>query len=193
MPKSRLCLCVLVLVAGLLAGSCARPPSSEVAVSAASEMIRPEALRAHTEFLADDALGGRGTGSRGHDLAMKYLQAQFAALGLRGGAGDGGYFQKVPILRGEVQTAVTSLVIRGKTESHNLVYGTDFLLVDTEASEDIEFSGPVIFAGFGVSAGANVASNRHKYNVKTIAQLLAQTTATDCLRRLHFIGIGTIR
>ena len=143
---------VLILIACLLAGSCGRPPSSEASLSAASQLIRPEALRAHVEFLADDALEGRGTGSRGHDLAVKYLRAQFAALGLRGGAENGSYFQRVPLLRTEVQTAATSLVLGGMAQSRNLTYGTDFALIDTHASQEGEFSGPVVFVGFGISA-----------------------------------------
>lgn len=143
---------VFIMIAVLLAGSCNRSPSREAAVEAASQLIRPEALRAHTEFLADDALEGRGTGSRGHDLAVKYLRAQFAALGLRGGAGDGGFFQQVPFRRSEVPTETASVEFEGKAQLRQLVYGTDFALQDTQASEKCEFSGPAVFAGFGVSA-----------------------------------------
>lgn len=152
MEKRILYFGVLTLATCLLACSCVRAPSDEAAVSAASQIIRPEALRAHTEFLADDALEGRGTGTRGHDLAVKYLQAQFAALGLRGGAGEGGYFQKVPLRRTEVQAMETSIVLKGKVGSRNLVFGTDFLLMDTHASLQDAFSGPVVFVGFGISA-----------------------------------------
>ena len=59
--------------------------------------VRPEAIRAHLEFLADDALEGRGTGSRGYDVAAKYVRAQFAALGLKSGVKDGSYFQPVAL------------------------------------------------------------------------------------------------
>jgi hypothetical protein len=34
-----------------------------------SAAIRPEALRADMRFLADDLLEGRGTGTRGHEIA----------------------------------------------------------------------------------------------------------------------------
>ena len=143
---------VLISSAGLLAGSCCRARSNEPAVSAAAQLIRPEALRAHTEFLADDALEGRGTGTRGHDLAVKYLRAQFAALGLRGGAEAGDYFQRVPILRGEVETASATFIGRGRASSRDLAHGTDYYLTDTQTSPQIDFSGPIVFAGFGVSA-----------------------------------------
>ncbi len=42
----------------------------------------PDAFEAHVAFLADDLLEGRQTGSRGHEIAARYVAAQFAAAGL---------------------------------------------------------------------------------------------------------------
>ena len=59
--------------------------------------IRPEAMRAHVEFLADDLLEGRGNGTEGYEIAARYVAAQFAQLGLEP-AGDGEtYLQAVPM------------------------------------------------------------------------------------------------
>ena len=46
-------------------------------------------LRAHLAFLADDLLEGRGTGQRGGALAVRYLEAQAAAIGLKPANGAG--------------------------------------------------------------------------------------------------------
>ena len=43
---------------------------------------KPERIRAHVEFLASDALEGRDTGSRGHQIAANYVAAEFRKLGL---------------------------------------------------------------------------------------------------------------
>ena len=40
--------------------------------------VREAPLRAHLAFLADDLLEGRGTGQRGGDLAVRYLETQAA-------------------------------------------------------------------------------------------------------------------
>ena len=40
-------------------------------------------LRAHLAFLTDDLLEGRGIGERGGALAVRYLKAQAAAIGLK--------------------------------------------------------------------------------------------------------------
>ena len=44
--------------------------------------IRPEAIRADMRFLADDSLEGRGLAMRGHEIAAKFMAAQFEQLGL---------------------------------------------------------------------------------------------------------------
>jgi len=54
--------------------------------------ISADAMRGHLSFLASDALEGRGTPSRGLDIAAEYIAAQFRAAGLEP-LGDDGYFQ----------------------------------------------------------------------------------------------------
>jgi hypothetical protein len=50
-----------------------------------SPSVLEAALRAHLSFLADDLLEGRGTGQRGGALAVRYLETQAAAIGLKPG------------------------------------------------------------------------------------------------------------
>src|ERR1700761_4142970 len=54
--------------------------------------LTPNDLKADISFLASDALEGRGTPSRGLDVASEYIAAQFRRAGLEP-AGDDGYFQ----------------------------------------------------------------------------------------------------
>src|ERR1041385_8354472 len=54
--------------------------------------ITAASLRGHLSFLASDLLEGRGTPSRGLDLAAEYIAAQFRRAGLDP-VGDDGYFQ----------------------------------------------------------------------------------------------------
>ena len=60
--------------------------------SSVLDRISPESLRGHVSFLASDLLEGRGTPSRGLDLAAEYIAAQFRRAGLEP-IGDDGYFQ----------------------------------------------------------------------------------------------------
>lgn len=75
---------VTALVLALASAGCAQVPTHADIV--------PGALRSHVSFLASDLLEGRGTPSRGQDLAAEYIAAQFRGAGLEP-AGDDGYFQ----------------------------------------------------------------------------------------------------
>src|SRR5580700_8087598 len=87
----------------------------------ALQAIQPDAIRAHLEFLVDDALEGRHTGSRGHEIAAKYVRAQFVGLGLKGGAKDGSFFEPVSLRGSEVDLSTSSLVIQGAGQEKKLV------------------------------------------------------------------------
>jgi hypothetical protein len=56
------------------------------------DRISADSMRGHLSFLASDALEGRGTPSRGLDIAAEYIASQFRAAGLEP-LGDDGYFQ----------------------------------------------------------------------------------------------------
>src|SRR3954470_727121 len=59
------------------------------------DSITPEALRANVRFLSDDLLEGRGTGTRGHEIAARYSATQFDGMGLKPAGDNGSYFQAV--------------------------------------------------------------------------------------------------
>lgn len=75
-----------------LASSAARADEPAPAARAALDRISPDSLRGHLSFLASDLLEGRGTPSRGLDIAAEYIAAQFRRVGLKP-MGDDGYFQ----------------------------------------------------------------------------------------------------
>jgi hypothetical protein len=66
-------LCVLGATAPL-AGQAPPPASPATRVARA---LDPRVLRAHLDFLADDALEGRAPGTRGGATAARYTAAQF--------------------------------------------------------------------------------------------------------------------
>lgn len=109
------------------------------------------ALRANMRLLADDLLEGRGTGTRGQEIAAHYVAAQFDTFGLEpAGATHGSFFQAVPFR--EVTTAPgrceASITRNGKTA--RLKWGEDFLSAGNPLQTDISVEAPLIFVGFGV-------------------------------------------
>jgi len=121
------------------------------AVAAAEQRIRAGALRAHVSFLADDLLEGRGTATRGHEIAARYIAAQFAAAGLEPGA-NGEWLQQVPLRRSDLDAAASRLeILRPGGERTALVFARDYVMEgDFRESTDVE--APVVFAGYGITA-----------------------------------------
>jgi len=114
--------------------------------------IRGEALRAHMRFLADDRLEGRGTGTRGYDIAAAYVATQFEVAGLEPGGVGGTWFQPVPFRRMQgVPDDGAMALLRGGREQR-LVRDTDYLLGNDPLHERASMTAPLAFAGFGVTA-----------------------------------------
>ncbi|HLH00663.1 MAG TPA: M28 family peptidase [Bryobacteraceae bacterium] len=89
-------------------------------VQAALDEIRPDPLRGDLSFLASDLLEGRGTPSRGLDIAAEYIAAQFRAAGLEP-LGDDGYFQtaSMAVLRPDLTGFDLKLVHGDRSASIN--------------------------------------------------------------------------
>ena len=51
------------------------------AVAQNAPAFTPDAFRAHVTFLADNLLEGRDAGSRGYEIAARYVASRFEALG----------------------------------------------------------------------------------------------------------------
>jgi hypothetical protein len=88
-----------------------------LAVFAADRSPEGQAWWSHIEFLASDALEGRGSGTPGHTKAADYVGAKFREIGLKPGGIDGIFIQPVRIERRLLDESASSLelVTDGKT------------------------------------------------------------------------------
>lgn len=71
-------------------------------------------LKNHVQYLADDQLEGRLTGSKGEELAMQYLISQYQQMGIEA-KGTNGYVQEFEIKEGKQIDAATRLVVEDQT------------------------------------------------------------------------------
>lgn len=134
--------CVLALVATSALGAEAAPWNH----------VSRDALRAHTEFLADDLVEGRGAATRGYDLAAAYVAAQFRQYGLKH-AGDGeAYFQSVPLVEATPVLPGSSARLVRDDETIDFEYGTDYLPSADFASASSTLTAPLVFVGHGIDA-----------------------------------------
>ena len=135
----------------ILAMSAFASPAGDAADSAMAG-IRPEAIRAHMRFLADDLLEGRGTATRGHEIAARYMAAQFEKMELAPAGENGTYFQVVPLRQGRPDEAKSSVTLTRGGEAETLKYRADFITNADPAREETEAEAAVVFVGDGVTA-----------------------------------------
>ena len=119
---------------------------------AAIQSIRPEAIRAHMNFLADDLLEGRGTDSRGYEIAAKYMATEFESMGLTPAGDAGTYLQKVPLRSALPDESNTTLSVIRNGKAETLVFRKDFLTIGDPARKETSVEAPVVYVGFGVTA-----------------------------------------
>jgi hypothetical protein len=134
------------LLAGLAALSFAASSLAQPApVPGPAPEFSADAFRAHVAFLADDLLEGRDAGSRGHEIAARYVATQFAALGLQPGAGAGNWYQPVEFVRFVPQGAATLRV-----GGHVFTQGREMMMRASPEPAPLALSAPLVFVGYGL-------------------------------------------
>jgi len=108
------------------------------------------ALRAHMDFLADDLLEGRGTGTRGQVLAAKYVATQLESYGLEPAGTNGGWFQEVPFREITITPSACEFVLIENGKPSQLKWGQDFVMGGNPLEPDSQVEAPVVFVGYGV-------------------------------------------
>jgi hypothetical protein len=71
-------------------------------------------LKSHVQYLADDKLEGRRTGTKGEAMAMEYLVKQYELMGIEP-KGSNGYVQQFEINEGKKVTDKSYLKVNGST------------------------------------------------------------------------------
>ncbi|HEY7911724.1 MAG TPA: hypothetical protein VIG62_07415, partial [Blastocatellia bacterium] len=122
-------------------------PSAEATTS-----ITARELKMHLSFLASDELGGRYTFSPSLQVAARYLASQLESYGYRGGARDGSFFQKVPLVYSSVSKSQSGAELTSGSQSLQFKYGESFV---SEPPTNISFSGDLVFIGYGISSPKN--------------------------------------
>ena len=129
----------------LAAPAAAQSPAS---VAAGTPAFTPDAFRAHVTFLADDLLEGRDAGSRGYEIAARYVASRFEAMGLRPAGASGSWYQQVPFVSATLADAPARVTVGGRVFSNG-----DGVLVRPHAADPSQnFEAGAVFAGYGLDA-----------------------------------------
>ena len=141
-------LVLLCLLSSVPMAAQSQSSSSQSAATKVAAAVDQRVLRAHLEFLADDALEGRRPGTRGGELAAKYIAAQFQRLGLEPAGDSGTYYQRVPII---TLTPNPTVRIAGPA-SGDLTYRKDYVLWSMRNDSLVSLKSDLVFVGYGIVA-----------------------------------------
>ena len=128
-------------------------PGVPEAAREAAASIDSEKIRAHVRFLADDLLEGRGPGTRGAELAAKYIGTQFALYGLQPAGDNGTFYQKVPLYAVHtIEDQTKFSFVPGNGAPIDLTYGSDYVTKDQTGATSADIDAPIVFVGYGIDA-----------------------------------------
>ena len=135
----------------MLGSSACAPEENGLEATAAA--ITAEELAAHVRILADDLFEGRGTGERGGELAMLYIETMFRHYGLEP-AFDDSYKQKVllryvtPDPEGQFEFVAPS------GEKMGAQYGEDYVALFPFSGAYRSVEAELVYVGYGIVSEA---------------------------------------
>src|SRR5712691_2826323 len=137
---------VLLIVS--IATACAKPGLVTLAQMPDVDM---NGVMAHVKVLSSDQYEGRGPGTKGEELTVRYLIDQFKKIGLKPGNTDGTYVQKVPLVG--ITATPAPLVFTKGSRQLTLKWKDDVVALTRHVADvaSIEKS-EVVFVGYGVVA-----------------------------------------
>jgi len=117
--------------------------------------VNADNIRAHIEFLADDTLQGRDTGSKGYQIAVNYVKSYFKQLGLTPmgesiGAQSKGFEQQVRFRKSYLIDDSAGLTVHGMSGDTDLTFGHEFLTSGSSFENNTTVTAPTVFVGYGV-------------------------------------------
>ena len=138
-------------------------------------------LKSMIRFLSDDGFEGRGPGTRGGELAAKYIANQLEMLGIKPGNG-GSFFQPVSLV-GVRTNPKTKLTVTSPSGASSYNFGDEFV-GNTEAQvANVKVDAELVFAGYGIDAPEqnwnDFKGAREDYRGKMLVLMVNDPPATE--------------
>lgn len=111
-----------------------------------ADLFSEEQLKSTIKFLSDDGFEGRAPGSRGGELAAKYIANQLEMIGVNP-ANNGSYFQPVSLVavKADPQTNLN-------VGNASYKFGDDFVAFTGAQTENVNLDAELVFVGYGIDA-----------------------------------------
>ncbi len=127
-------------------------PEVTTAMQQAATAITADDMRAHIVKLASDEFEGRGTASKGDELAMQYLEQQLKAIGFQPGGADGSYRQTFDVVGVTGKLPKTWEFVHGN-KKRALKYWDEYIAASGVQAPLAQIkNAELVFVGYGIQA-----------------------------------------
>lgn len=113
-------------------------------------------IQAHMDFLADDLMLGRDTGSVEYEIAARYVASQMAQVGVQPAGDTKGdnqsWFQSVPFVRASIVPDSVKVEVTNQDGVNELAYVEEVLSTANPVSEMDQVLADVVFVGYGIES-----------------------------------------
>lgn len=131
--------------------------------------ITTERLKEHIQYLASEELEGRFTGSQGNIMAADYILENFDNAGLTPLFGES-FVQSTTIISGVDYGNNNNFSVKLGNEKIDVVTYHQYLVLPF--SDNISYSGDLVFAGYGISSTENNYNDYENIDVTNKAVLI---------------------
>ena len=107
-------------------------------------------LKNTIKFLSDDDFEGRAPGSRGGELAAKYIAHRLEMAGIKPG-NNGSYFQPVSLIAVKANPNA-KLRVGNKNATFDYDFGKDFVVTTSAQRPRVRIDNELVFVGYGIEA-----------------------------------------
>jgi Zn-dependent M28 family amino/carboxypeptidase len=139
-------------------------------------LFSEKTLRANIKFLSDDGFEGRAPGSRGGELAAKYIANQLEMLSVKPG-NNNSYFQPVSLVAVKANPNTTLNVGNASYK-----FGDEFVAFTGAQTETVNLNAELVFVGYGIEAPEqkwnDYKGNTQDYRGKILVMMVNDPPAT---------------
>lgn len=146
--KTSLLLCLLIAACNQ------QSPTTEQKQTAVSppKIDLENNIQAHIEFLADDYLQGRDTGSEQYEIAARYVASHFKQFDMTPAGKDGTWFQPVPFMKSVIDKSSATLKLHSANGEQLLSYPNEFIMGSNPNSSEDKVTAKLVFVGYGINS-----------------------------------------
>jgi hypothetical protein len=130
--------------------ACGQDSKAPVAAVEKAPQVNESNIKAHIEFLADDTLLGRDTGSEGYQIAANYVKSYFKQLGLTPMGEHQGFEQKVTFRKAFLEENSAEFSISNSEGQTDLKFKEAFIMSGDSINTQSTVTAETVFVGYGI-------------------------------------------